>query len=105
WTYPHRRGSPPTPGAPWTDAIDASAQQPEVNPQGTVALTVGEAIAIGTAVGGVVVVAVLPSVISPLDTIGAAPPPLAISSPSAVAKAHAATSAAPANSNTLIIYG
>jgi len=51
----------------------------------------------GTAVGGVVVVAVLPSVISPLDTIGAVPP-LTVSAPRAVAKAPAATSAAPATS-------
>jgi hypothetical protein len=70
-----------------------SYQQPVVNPQGTVALRVGEAM--GTAVGGVVVVAVPPSVISPLDTIGAMPL-LAFSSPSAVAKEPAATSAAPA---------
>jgi len=70
-------------------------QQPVVNPQGTVAFSVGEAM--GTAVGGVVVVAVLPSVISPLDTIGAVPP-LTVSAPSAVAKAPAATSAAPATS-------
>jgi hypothetical protein len=72
-------------------------QQPVVNPQGTAAFWVGEAIAIGTAVGGVVVVAVSPSVILPLDTIGALPP-LIVSSPSAVAKAPAATSAAPATS-------
>jgi len=83
---------------PRTDAIDASAQQLLLlNPQGAVALRVGEAIAMGTAVGGVVVVAVSPSVILPLDTIGAVPP-LAVSSPSAVAKAPAATSAAPATS-------
>src|SRR6476660_8165878 len=56
---------------PRTDAIDASAQQLLLlNPQGAVALRVGEAIAMGTAVGGVVVVAVSPSVILPLDTIG-----------------------------------
>jgi len=67
---------------PWTDAIDASDQQPDLNPQGTVALRVGAAT--GTAGGVVVVVAVLPSVIWPLDTIGAVPP-LAVSSPSAVA--------------------
>ena len=71
---------------PRTDAIDASAQQLLLlNPQGAVALRVGEAIAMGTAVGGVVVVAVSPSVILPLDTIGALPP-LAVSSPSAVGK-------------------
>ena len=75
---------------PRTDAIDANDQQPLVNPQGTVAFWAGEAIAMGTAVGGVVVVAVPPSVILPLDTIGAVPP-LAVSSPSAVAKAPAAT--------------
>jgi hypothetical protein len=77
------------------DALTATDQQPVVNPQGTVAFSVGEAM--GTAVGGVVVVAVLPSVISPLDTIGAEPP-LTVSSPSAVAKAPAATSVAPATS-------
>src|SRR5258705_2510320 len=84
-------------GSSRTDAIDASDQQPLVNPQGTVAFWAGEAFAMGAAVGGVVVVAVLPSVICPLDTIGAVPP-LAVSSPSAVAKAPAATSAAPATS-------
>src|SRR5689334_15152152 len=77
------------------DALAATDQQPVVNPQGTVAFSVGEAM--GTAVGGVVVVAVLPSVISPLDTIGAETP-LTVSSPSAVAKAPAATSVAPATS-------
>ena len=82
---------------PRTDTIDASDQQPLVNPQGTVAFWAGEAIAMGTAVGGVVVVAVSPSVILPLDTIGAVPP-FVVSSPSAVAKAPAATSAAPATS-------
>jgi hypothetical protein len=84
-------------GSSPTDAIDASDQQPLVNPQGTVAFWGGEAIAMGTAVGGVVVVAVSPSVIPPLDTIGAVPP-LAVSSPSAVAKAPAAASTAPATS-------
>jgi hypothetical protein len=66
-----------------------------VNPQGTAAFIVGEATGVGTAVGGVVVVAVTPSVISLLATIGAVPP-LAFSSPSAVANALAATTAAPA---------
>jgi len=80
------------------DPQAASAQQLLLlNPQGAVALRVGEAIAMGTAVGAVVVVAVSPSVILPLDTIGAVPP-LAVSSPSAVAKVPAATSAAPATS-------
>jgi hypothetical protein len=89
---------------PWTDAIEASGQQVLLlNPQGTVALTVGEAIGIRTAVGGVVVVAVSPSVILPLDTVGAVP--LAVSSPSAVAKAPAATSAAPATNIARIFVG
>jgi hypothetical protein len=74
-----------------------------LNPQGTVALRVGEAIGIRTAVGGVVVVVVSPSVILPLDTVDAAP--LAVSSPSAVAKAPAATSAAPATSIARIFVG
>jgi hypothetical protein len=51
----------------------------------------------GAAVGGVVVVAVTPSVISLLETIGAVPV-VAVSSASAVAKALAARSAAPATS-------
>jgi hypothetical protein len=73
-----------------------TAQQPEVNPHGTVAFRAGLAIGVGIVVGGsVVVVAVSPTCIPDVlvSTGGVAGP--AVSTPSAAPTVPAAMSAAP----------
>jgi hypothetical protein len=73
-----------------------TAQQPEVNPHGTVALRAGLAIGVGIVVGGsVVVVAVSPTCIPDVlvNTGGVVEP--AVSTPSAAPAVPAAMSAAP----------